>query len=385
MHTLSVVIPCYNEENTLKYCIERVQELQSKDLLLEIIIVDDASTDNSYNIACFLQDVYSNINVLKHDFNQGKGAALRTGFQSAKGDFVVVQDADLEYNPLEIKKLIQPLIDNKAEVVYGSRFLSSGPHRVLYFWHSLGNRVLTSLSNMFTDLNLTDMETCYKVFKREVIQDIKITENRFGVEPEITAKVAQKRLRIFEMGISYEGRTYEEGKKINWKDGLRALYCIFKYNAYVAPLPIQVLIYLFIGGTSAIVNLFIFLSLYHSGINVNFAAPVAFILAALFNYFLSVTILFRKNVKWGKFSEIAIYLGLVGLIAVFDLYITKLFLTFGFSPLIAKLTGTITSFLLNFIVRKYVIFPEKSLGDWQKQFYRSPKKVEDAVSDKKIS
>ena len=385
MYTLSVVIPCFNEENTLQYCVERVQELEDENLSLQLIIVDDASTDKSYEIATFLQEMYTNVDVLKHDRNQGKGAALKTGFQFAKGDFVVVQDADLEYNPLEIKKLIRPLIENKAEVVYGSRFLSSGPHRVLYFWHSLGNRILTYLSNMFTDLNLTDMETCYKVFKREVIQDIDIKEKRFGVEPEITAKIAQKRCRIFEMGISYEGRTYEEGKKINWKDGFRALYCIVKYNAHVAPLPIQALIYLFIGGSSALINLIVFLSLYNSGASVTLAAPIAFIGAAIFNYILSTTILFRRNVKWGKVSEIVIYFVLVGLIAVFDLYFTKLFLALNFPAYIAKINATVTAFVLNFIVRKYIIFPEKGLGDWQKQFYRSAnKEVEDVVSNKKL-
>jgi glycosyltransferase involved in cell wall biosynthesis len=178
---------------------------------------------------------------LHHDYNRGKGAALRTGFQHATGNFVAVQDADLEYDPQDLKRLLGPLRDGVADAVFGSRFLSHGAHRVLYFWHYLGNALLTFLSNMLTDLNLTDMETCYKVFRRDVIQSITIEEDRFGVEPELVAKVAQQRLRIYEMGISYYGRTYEEGKKIGIKDGFRALYCIFHYNAHRAPLPIQFL------------------------------------------------------------------------------------------------------------------------------------------------
>ncbi len=238
----SIVVPCFNEEKTLRKCIEKVLEIADETLSLELIIVDDCSKDRSLIIARELEDEYPQITVLNHTKNQGKGAALRTGFQKATGDFVAVQDADLEYNPMEFKKLLVPLINNQADVECGSRFLSAGYHRVLYFWHYVGNRILTFLSNMFTDLNLTDMETCYKVFRREIIQSIQIKENRFGFEPEIVAKVAHMRLRIFEIGISYFARTYEEGKKIGIKDGVRALYCIFRYNAHWAPLPVQFLV-----------------------------------------------------------------------------------------------------------------------------------------------
>jgi len=375
-HLLSVVIPCYNEEKTLEACISKVIELQSDKLHLELIIINDASSDNSLSIAHGLAERYGMIKVLNHEVNQGKGAALRTGFRHATGDYVVVQDADLEYDPMEIPGLLLPLIEDKADVVLGSRFLSAGAHRVLYYWHSLGNRFLTLLSNMFTDLNLTDMETCYKVFKREVIQSIDIKENRFGFEPEIVAKVAQMRLRIYEMGISYFGRTYEEGKKIGWKDGFRALYCIFRYNAHKAPVPIQFLIYLFIGGAAAIINLLVFMTLFNSSVQVEIAAPVAFVSAAIVNYLLSTSILFRSKIKWNAGLEIMLYTILVMAIGAFDLYFTKLLLHTGFSPQLAKLLATGLGFILNFTGRKYLIFPEEKSGPWkpQEEFTQSDKK-----------
>jgi glycosyltransferase involved in cell wall biosynthesis len=225
---LSVVIPCYNESATIKTIVEAVRQSPYPDK--EIIIVDDCSRDGTRDI---LRNELSNLvdKILYHDRNQGKGAALRTGIQAATGDLVIIQDADLEYDPNEYARLVEPIISNRADVVFGSRFLGGEPHRVLYFWHRVGNGVLTLMSNMFTNLNLTDMETCYKVFRREVIQGIKIEENRFGFEPEVTAKIAKlKELRIYEVGISYYGRTYAEGKKIGWRDGFRALWCIVKYN-----------------------------------------------------------------------------------------------------------------------------------------------------------
>ncbi len=223
---LTVVIPVYNEVHTLLSLIDRVQEVAvEKDLIL----VDDCSSDGTREL---LQKTTfpANVRVLYHERNQGKGAALRTGFAAATGDVVIVQDADLEYDPQEYPKLLAPIADGRADVVFGSRFAGGESHRVLYFWHSLGNKFLTLCSNAFTNLNLTDMETCYKVFRREVLQGITIEEDRFGFEPEITAKVAKLRVRIYEVGISYAGRTYEEGKKIGWRDGVRALWCIFKYN-----------------------------------------------------------------------------------------------------------------------------------------------------------
>ena len=226
---LSIIIPCFNEEKTLQECLERVMEITDEHLSLEIIIVDDNSTDRSLSIARELESKFPEISVLHHETNQGKGACLRTGFQKANGDFVTVQDADLENNPMELRKLLVPLINNDADMVIGSRFLSAGSHGSPSLWHYFGNRFLTFLSNIFTGLNLTDMETCYKVFKRETIQNIEIEENRFGVEPELVAKIVDMNLRILEIGISYHGRTYKEGKKIGLKDGLRAIYCIIHY------------------------------------------------------------------------------------------------------------------------------------------------------------
>jgi glycosyltransferase involved in cell wall biosynthesis len=224
---LSVVMPVYNERATLR---EVVQKVLSVPLEIELICVDDGSKDGSREILEELQSQYPQIRVGLQPYNMGKGAALRRGIQEATGDFVIIQDADLEYDPDEYPKMLEPLIQGKADVVFGSRFLGSAPHRVLYFWHSVGNRLLTLLSNCLTNINLSDMETCYKVFRREIIQSIPIEENRFGFEPEITVKVARRHLRIYEVGISYWGRTYEEGKKIGWKDGVRALYCLVKYS-----------------------------------------------------------------------------------------------------------------------------------------------------------
>ena len=224
---ISVVIPVYNEAATIAELISRVQGV---DISKEVIVVDDGSTDGTREVLARLEKRYDNLRVFLQAKNRGKGAALRTGFELATGDFVLVQDADLEYDPDDYPALLNPLIEGKADVVYGSRFLTTKEHRVLFFWHSVGNRLLTLISNMFTDLNLTDMETGYKAFKREVIQSIKLEQDRFGFEPEVTVKIARLNLRIYEVGISYYGRTYEEGKKIGWKDGVQALWCILKYS-----------------------------------------------------------------------------------------------------------------------------------------------------------
>jgi glycosyltransferase involved in cell wall biosynthesis len=226
---LSIVIPCYNEAKTIRNIVDRVRAAPVAEK--EIIIVDDCSQDGTRDILrAEIAPLVSRI--LYHDVNQGKGAALRTGFAAATGDLVVVQDADLEYDPNEYPRLLKPILDGKADVVFGSRFAGGDAHRVVYFWHMMGNKFLTLLSNMFTNLNLTDMETCYKVFRREILQQITIEENRFGFEPEITAKISKLECVIYEVGISYYGRTYKEGKKIGWCDGFRALYAIVKYNLF---------------------------------------------------------------------------------------------------------------------------------------------------------
>jgi dolichol-phosphate mannosyltransferase len=240
---LSVVIPCFNEVDTLQECVQCLLQIQNQQLQLEIIIVDDCSTDGSDQIAASLSRDFKEIKTVRHATNKGKGAALRTGSRSARGDIVAIQDADLEYDPQDLARLVQPIIQGRADVVFGSRFFSGGAHRVLYFWHYMGNRFLTFVSNMFTDLNLTDMETCYKVFHKKIIEQIEIREPRFGIEPEVVAKVAHLNIRIYEMGISYHGRTYAEGKKINAKDGWRALYCIVKYNVAYLPSALRSLLF----------------------------------------------------------------------------------------------------------------------------------------------
>jgi glycosyltransferase involved in cell wall biosynthesis len=233
MKKLSIIIPIYNEEKTLDSIIEAVQKADSLGLEKQIVLVDDYSKDKSKEILKKYEGIHT---VIYHEKNQGKGGALQTGFKNATGDIILIQDADLEYDPNEYRDLLQPILNGKADVVFGSRFLGGRPHRVLYFWHSIGNRVLTMTSNMLTNLNLTDMETCYKVFKKEILDQIspKLESKRFGFEPEITARIAKlakkDECRIYEIGISYSGRTYSEGKKIGWKDGVEAIWCIIKFN-----------------------------------------------------------------------------------------------------------------------------------------------------------
>ncbi|CAM3457315.1 glycosyltransferase family 2 protein [Aequorivita lipolytica] len=234
--TLSIIVPAYNEENTILEILGILYKLElPNNLKKEIVVVDDCSKDNTLNlIKNFIQD-HTDLDIRFFSFekNQGKGAALNKGIQMAKGDFIIIQDADLEYDPNEYSLLLKPILENKADVVYGSRFMGGNPHRILFFWHTIGNKFLTFLSNMFTNLNLTDMETCYKLFRADILKSLDLKEKRFGFEPEVTAKISRvKKIRIYEVGISYYGRTYEEGKKINWKDGLWALWCILKYNVF---------------------------------------------------------------------------------------------------------------------------------------------------------
>ena len=365
--SLSVIIPCFNEEATLERCIACLSEAfqSASDVSLEIIIVDDCSKDSSWEIATRLAASDNRIITLQHPQNLGKGAALKSGFERATSDFVAIQDADLEYDPADLIRLLGPLRTGKADVVYGSRFLSGGMHRVLYFWHAMGNKFLTQLSNMFTDLNLTDMETCYKVFKREVIQNIEIRENRFGFEPEVTAKIAEQRLRVYEMGISYFGRTYEEGKKIGVRDGFRALYCIIKYNAHRAPAGLQFLVYVLIGGIAAVVNLALFLALLDVNVGFYVAAWSAFITAALVNYALCVLLLFKHKAQWSAPGEVVAYFSVVMAIGAVDVLATRALISLGFSAAVSKVLSSCAGIVLNFLGRKFMVFKEEKRGPWK--------------------
>ena len=280
---------------------------------------------------------------------------------------VAIQDADLEYDPADLKRLLEPLRRGEADVVLGSRFLSGSSRRVLYFWHYVANRLLTVLSNVFTDLNLSDMETGYKVFRREIVDGLDLEETGFGIEPELVAKIAYRRLRIFEMGISYTGRTYEEGKKIGARDAVRAVYCILRYNAHSAPVPIQFLVYLLIGGASALANLLVFSLLYVSGLGLTAAVLTAFALAAAVNYVLCVAILFRHRARWTSPMEVCIYVGLVALASLVDLAITRSLVAMSWWPVVAKAFAASLGVFLNFVGRRFVVFPEPGRGPWGAQ------------------
>jgi len=355
--TLSVVVPCYNEEKTLRSCVEQLMKISDETLALEIIIVDDCSADDSAKVAGDLAQEYSCVLVLSHEINHGKGAALRTGFAHASGDIVAVQDGDLEYDPQDLKRLLGPILSGRADVVIGSRFLASGTHRVLYFWHSVANKILTIMSNMLTDINLTDMECCYKVFRADVLKRIDIKEDRFGFEPEIVAKVARQRVRIYEMAISYYGRTYDEGKKITWKDAIRAVYCILHYNVPYSPPLMQFFFYLIVGGTAALVNLIMFMAIYTISDNVYLAAPLAFVAAAVVNYFLCIAFIFKRGAKWRSTAELVVYFSVVFAIALVDLFVTLQLIETGFSPTAAKVIATTVALIGNFLGRRYVVFP----------------------------
>ncbi len=355
---LSLVMPCYNEETTLKACVTRVLDIATDDLKLELVIVDDCSRDKSYAVAQELARHHPEIRVVRHQKNRGKGAALRTGIALATGDFVGIQDADLEYDPQDFHILLEPILSGTADVVYGSRYLKPDTRRVLYFWHTWMNKTLTFASNMFTNLNITDMETCYKLFRRELIQAIELKEDRFGFEPEVTAKVAQTRCRVYECAISYTPRTAEEGKKIKWTDGVHALYCILHYGGPTAPLPMQLLIYFFIGLICAVVNILTFLLLTLSGLSLGIIIPAAFLVAAALNYILCIVLLFRHKVRWNTAGELIAYFVTIALMGVVDYGFTIGLVTLGLAPTLSKTIATFVGFAGNFLLRRFLVFPE---------------------------
>lgn len=357
---LTLVIPCYNEEQTLADCVARVLELESPALALELIVVDDCSTDRSLEVARELAARHPQVKLVAHTVNRGKGAALRSGFAEATGDFVGVQDADLEYDPQEYRKLLEPLLRDEADVVFGSRYLRPDNRKVLYFWHSWMNKSLTFVSNMLTNLDLSDMETCYKLFRREIIQGIDLREDRFGFEPEVVAKVAQRHCRVWECAISYRPRSYQEGKKVGWKDGARALYCILHYSAHTATLPMQLLIYLGIGGLSALSNLLCFALLYWGGVGLNTAVVSSFLAAAMVNYLLCVTVLFRHKARWSATGEIAAYAATLAIMCGFDWGVTTGLTSLGLLPFWSKTVATLFGVVGNFLLRRKLVFPEKS-------------------------
>jgi glycosyltransferase involved in cell wall biosynthesis len=329
-------------------------------------VVDDASSDNSLSILRGEAEKYGSneqvkIRVFTHEKNRGKGAALKTGLLHAGGDFVGIQDADSEYNPGEYLTMLRPLLDGKADVVYGSRYLRPDTRRVLYFWHTWMNKSLTTVSNMFTNLDITDMETCYKLFRREVIAEIApdLKEERFGFEPEVTARVAQGAYRVYECAISYNPRSYEEGKKIGWKDGVHALYCILHYGAHTAPLPMQVLLYLFIGGLSMIVNMACFSTGLRLGFNTAWTIAGAFAAAAFCNYLLCVAILFQHKARWNTAGEVFWYILSVLFMGGIDYGVTRLLIGIAWNPLWAKFWASILGFAGNFLLRRHLVFPKK--------------------------
>lgn len=357
----ALIIPCYNEESSLEKIVETTLLLENKGLKLELIIVDDCSKDNSLEIAKKLQNKYSNIKVFTHRTNQGKGAALRTGFIHATGKYVGIQDADMEYNPEDYITMLDTIKTNNADVVYGSRYLRADCRRVLYFWHTWMNKTLTKVSNMFTNLDITDMETCYKLFKCEVIQEIAkhLKENRFGFEPEITALVSQGNYSVYECAIHYTPRTYEEGKKIGWKDGVRALYCVFHYSAHTAPVPMQLIIYFFIGAFSAIANLIAFAIIKSHAAQLWQATTIAFIVSASINYFLCIQVLFKHNARWNSFTEIIAYIITLLIMGFVDYGCTFWFTQIGITLMWSKAWAAIIGFFGNYFLRKVLVFGKK--------------------------
>jgi dolichol-phosphate mannosyltransferase len=361
-YTLSLIIPCYNEEDTIERCVEQTRKINDgQDFAIELIVVDDNSTDKSAEKLFEISKKYPELKVFTHEKNRGKGAALRTGFAAATGDYIGIQDADDEYNPMDYLELLKPLLENKADVVYGSRYRKHDTSRVQYFWHTWMNKALTFVSNMFTNLDITDTHTCYKLFKREVIAEIAPTleEERFGFCPEITCKVAQGGYRLYETAISYNPRNYEAGKKIGWKDGIRALYCLFHYGAHTSPLPMQIILYIFIGAVSLIANVTCFGILNYVGFSLSISIISALIFAAAVNYILCIMILFRHNSMWNNAGEFLFYLLTITVMGGLDYVLTHYLITLLGGALVSKIIAAFAGVAGNFALRRWLVFPER--------------------------
>ncbi len=357
--TVTVIVPCYNERQTLRAIVERLRAIEEATTRLDIHIVDDGSTDGCGQIAKELSREYANVRASLHPKNRGKGAALRTGYKEAKGDIVAVQDADLEYDPRDLKKMIDLVKEDRADVVVGSRFLTGDAHRVLYFWHSVGNRLITFLSNMLTDLNLTDVEACYKVFKRDFLEDIEFCEDRFGIEPEIIAKIAERRPRIYEVGITYSGRTYEEGKKIGVADGFRALHCIFRYNAYRAPIPLQLLYFSLFNLLGLLLNLGVFKFLTTNAVEVPRAVVISFLIYASFQAGCVSPLLFRKHSRWTSAIEPVIHGAALVTAAVVDFSATATLADIGFSIHTSKTLALLATIFYLYYWYRFIVYSAK--------------------------
>lgn len=353
---LSLVVPCFNESATLEACVARILAIASPTLPIEIVIVDDASRDDSLMRARSLASRHPEVRVVAHERNQGKGAALRTGFAYVNGTFVGVQDADLEYDPRDLVRLLEPLEDGRADAVLGSRFLSGQVHRVLYYWHSAGNRFLTFVSNIFTDLNLTDIETCYKVFRREIIQAIEIEEDRFGFEPEIVAKLAARRLRIYEAGINYDGRTYADGKKIRARDGWRALYCILRYNAWHAPWPLRFLVQLAIGAIAAGLDVALFALFVACTLSNGPSALIAYLAATSTSFALCRAVAFPVDASHDGRGQATRQALVAVVFGALDAGLTIQLIGWGWSPIAAKLLALLPFPALSFLIRDRFVF-----------------------------
>lgn len=369
--SLSVVVPCYNERDTLETCVERVLAIQDINLTIEVIIVDDCSTDGSSETADTLATRHQEVTAVHHASNRGKGAALQTGFGRAQGDYVAVQDADLEYDPRELRTLLAPLREGHADVVLGSRFLTAGAHRVLYYWHSLGNRLLTALSNMFTDLNLTDMESCYKVFRRDVVQSLPLREPRFGFEPEVIALLSERRLRIYEMGISYYGRSYAEGKKIGIKDGLRAVYCILKYNAFRAPVALQAPVFISIAGFGLCIDILLWWLLRGTSLPAVAQATLAFAPLGAVGILAAYTVVFRHKVRWpGVMEYVLLACATTAAWACQVLLPTVVPAAPGW--LNTRPAAAVAAMLVLYALLRLVVFPPQQRRDWMPRAHPSP-------------